>query len=488
MDLVRIRRLRARYHLPPSREQERARLDGVLRTVLDEALESALERAGVSPYEEICIRSLHVPVRLRLSSADSSLSLAWSLALSESILRARAGENVPGVVRYHSAAHALFDVASGVATDRFDRAWAWRLAGVWRGSEMPSRSDAAAELVAACLTRPELIAPLLGALAARHVPAAVFAGLWRRISGAQWMELARAALRAAGVSPFVLDDAVEPGIAEVVRQAQRMLACSPLACAVASSPQQIATSTLERRRACAALIALEQDPGALASPVRARALVSALADAMHPAAFRPPAELYRDEPLRAGTTTMPRAPLRAEDERDERMVDEQEADAVTRRAWTSYGGLLFLLTLAGDLGLPEEIVTQFARRPFRWVLQQLAMTLVPAAPDDPAVLAFAGLDPFAVPPSRDEEPPTDAEREMCAVMAARLDAALGERIEERPPIAFVCDRAAEIVTDPGWIEVRFSLTDVSTAIRRAGLDRDPDHIPWLGVVMKFVYE
>lgn len=494
--MVRIRRLRARYHLPPSREQERERLDGILRTVLDEALERALESSGVTPYEEICIRSLHVPVRLRLSSADSSLTLAWSLAVSESILRARAGEHVPDVVRYHSVAHALFDVASGVATDRFERAWAWRLAGVWRGPESPSTGEAAAGLVSACVAEPALIAPLFGELAAPHVPATVFAGLWRRISAAQWVELARAALDAAGVAPSIMDDAVTPGIAEGVRQAQQMLAASALARAVASSPR-IATSTLEVRRAFAALIALEQDPGALASPVRARALVSALSDAMHPAMFRAPAPAqphshdHRERPHAPTSSEQerePGAPVRQAQERELRVpVDDDVPPAVTRRGLTNYGGLLFLLMLMDELGLPDEIATRCARRPLRWVLHQLAMALVPAEADDPAALAFAGLRPNAVPPSRDEEPPTDAEREIGAAFAERIEAALEERIEEKPPIAFVCHRAAEIVADPGWIEVRLSLVDVSTAIRRAGLDLDSGHIPWLGVVVKFVY-
>ena len=72
--------------------------------------------------------------------------------------------------------------------------------------------------------------------------------------------------------------------------------------------------------------------------------------------------------------------------------------------------------------------------------------------------------------------------------AKRIEAALEERIEEKPPIAFVCHRRGEIVADPGWIEVRLSLTDVETAIRGAGLDLDAGHIPWLGVVVRFVYD
>jgi hypothetical protein len=473
MEMMRIHRLSARYHLPPSREEERERLDRILRTVLDEALERALERSGVSPHEEVCIRSLHVPVRLRLSLANSSLVLAWSLALSDSIMRARNGEYVPNVVRYHSAAHVLFDVASGVATDRFERAWAWRLARVWRGSESPSASEAAAELVSALLEEPVLIAPLLAALAARNVPAAVFAGLWRRVSATQWMELARAALYAAGVSDSIIEDAAAPGIAEVVRQAQRMLEASALARAVASAPEAL-VHTLEMRRALAALIALEQDPAVLRPLARARALVSALSDAMHPATFRAP--------------VAPPPHSHDKEREPQALLNDDVPAAVTRRALTNFGGLLFLLRLIEELGLPEEILARCAQRPFRWALYQLALALVPAEPDDPAALAFTGLLPNAVPPTRDEELPTDAEREIIASFVERIQAALEEQLEEKPPIAFVCHRAAEIVADPGWIEVRLSLNDVSTAIRRTGLDLDPGHVPWLGVVVRFVYE
>jgi hypothetical protein len=55
-------------------------------------------------------------------------------------------------------------------------------------------------------------------------------------------------------------------------------------------------------------------------------------------------------------------------------------------------------------------------------------------------------------------------------------------------LQFVCQRRAAIVADPGWIEVRLSLDEVSTEIRRVGLDLDPDYVPWLGVVVRFVYE
>jgi hypothetical protein len=55
-------------------------------------------------------------------------------------------------------------------------------------------------------------------------------------------------------------------------------------------------------------------------------------------------------------------------------------------------------------------------------------------------------------------------------------------------ISFVCERRAEIIADPGWIEAHFSPDDVSLEIRRAGLDLNPKYLPWLGVVVRFLYD
>jgi hypothetical protein len=52
----------------------------------------------------------------------------------------------------------------------------------------------------------------------------------------------------------------------------------------------------------------------------------------------------------------------------------------------------------------------------------------------------------------------------------------------------VCRRHAEILAEPGWIDVKLALDEVSTDIRRAGLDLNPGYIPWLGIVVRFVYD
>jgi hypothetical protein len=143
---------------------------------------------------------------------------------------------------------------------------------------------------------------------------------------------------------------------------------------------------------------------------------------------------------------------------------------------TDWGGLLMLLHVlhsdSDDHDDGDDHDHQSLHALGMAVLQPLADA--PLDPRDPALLAFAGLSPDHEPPPRPARPPTtDAIHH--ALSARGLTAAQ------------VCRRAAVIVTDPGWIEARFSLDDVDVDIRRVGLDLDPGWLPWLGVVVRFSY-
>jgi hypothetical protein len=135
-------------------------------------------------------------------------------------------------------------------------------------------------------------------------------------------------------------------------------------------------------------------------------------------------------------------------------------------------------------------------RGLRWMLHQLALILQPLPPDDAAALAFCGLTPEARPPSEEVAPPSPEEESLLHSVAEDIRIALAETLSDafgethlpERTLRFVCRRSARVLADPGWIELRFSLQDVSTPIRAAGLDLDPNYVPWLGVVIRFVYE
>ena len=132
-------------------------------------------------------------------------------------------------------------------------------------------------------------------------------------------------------------------------------------------------------------------------------------------------------------------------------------------------------------------------RTLRWTLHRLAQSLVPVSAEDPAALAFAGLAPGSRPPSLDPPEADATERSAIAGLrervTMRLHAALSAGDEHREAVLVrVCRRPAEILADPGWIEVRFPLATLSTELRRVGLDLNPDWLPWLGTVVRFGYD
>jgi hypothetical protein len=489
METLRIRKLSARYHLPPSAEAERQRLDRILREMTDGVLETAIERAGVSAGEEVCLRSLYVPVRLRLGGADSALAAAWSSALAEAIRRA-ADASSPGVVRYTSRMHALVDLAACVAREDYRRAWAWRQLGLWRAGDSPGTAEAVEELLRALLAEPPAIVPVLHALAGREFPPQLLERMASRLTAEDWVRLAQAALEAAGSSGRILGEA-DPGVAESSRRATRIAEDSPLVRALRLREERggataVPVALAEVRRALAALLALEADPAVARAGNRAlRTLIASVADALYPAA--------RIAEERRGHVGQQRTDAASAGQPLPESEEEPEIVPVRRRALTGHGGLLFLLHIVD--GLIDEILTNpaLAARTFRWRLHRLALTLAPAAAeDDPAGLAFAGLRPADASPARNEPPPREEELAALDEYAARIAADLKERLEEPGPAAplvpLVCGREAEVFADPGWIELHFSLRDVSTAIRRAGLDLDLEYVPWLGVVVRFVYD
>ena len=202
MDTARIERLEARYHLPASRALAGGRLDRLLRESLDEALALALERVGITEQDELCLRYVHVPVRLRLSETDASLVNAWSEAFADHIRELLDSAHGDVVVHYRSRSQALVDFASSVALGDYRRAWAWRQIGI-AALEGPFDSDALVELVHCLSLERVYIVPVLKALGAARLLHRI-AG---RMSVGQWEALARNALIGRGVDDrSVLDE------------------------------------------------------------------------------------------------------------------------------------------------------------------------------------------------------------------------------------------------------------------------------------------
>jgi hypothetical protein len=82
----------------------------------------------------------------------------------------------------------------------------------------------------------------------------------------------------------------------------------------------------------------------------------------------------------------------------------------------------------------------------------------------------------------------DAQTErLIAALRAAIEPSALAAAPEQDLLAAVCRRQGRIVADPGWIDVHLDLAEVSTDVRRSGLDLDLGYLSWLGCVVRFVY-
>lgn len=172
-----------------------------------------------------------------------------------------------------------------------------------------------------------------------------------------------------------------------------------------------------------------------------------------------------------------------------------EPDSGPRGVPTEWAGLLFLLNLAPAVGLPHAVLADadLGGRSLQWVLQAVAVTLLPVPGDDPALAAFAGLDPAEPSPWLAGPPAAAGELHAIHGLAERwaqaAALALGRPAGGGPAtVRTLAARRGTVVFSPGWIEVVLALDEVDVNVRVAGLDLDPGWVSWLGCVLRYRYE
>jgi hypothetical protein len=497
MPELRIARVRKSYCVPASASGDVSRFDRVFASaVRDELLDAALERAGIPTSDEVCIRRVDSVVQLDRSDPDSRLAATWSIALADAVAN-RLREGGPDVVRYPSRFAALVEMICDAARGCLERAWAWRSLGIWRAGDALDVATACGE-AAAELSRYAPVAPAVLAVAARR---GVLPLLISRLPAERWIRLAQAALAACSASEatptgrWLGDEPIERAAhgatseryAAAIPRIERR---SAIVRAVRTTSGALSIGQPATSRALALLAILECEPALVASPYGpaiANELAQRLVNPAIESAVSTPSR-PRVEPRRSTSTA-----------RVARNHDGGISDRASRddRACgtTAFGGVLFLQHLVRALDLPSSLVAEpvLAGRSLSWTLYRLALLLAPVSENDPAALAFAGLPPFAPAPVVNEPSSSDEEdaalREARDAIVSALRARMLPAAEETDHelVARVTSRRADIVADPGWIEVRLAVADVNTDVRRAGLDLDPGWLPWLGLVVRFAY-
>ncbi|HEX5703547.1 MAG TPA: hypothetical protein VFX97_10150 [Pyrinomonadaceae bacterium] len=548
---VAIHRFEAQYRLAPPTAVAQRRLDQLSTEVLSRAFQIAVEHEGIDDAAEVCMRSLFAQVRLRLDTADEAIVSSWGAALAAEIRRVLRHGPTTNVAVYHSRRQALVDMALGVARGDRSRAWAWRQLGLWTAGQT-STEIAVSELVKALQRNPAMVVATLRAIAQlgclNLLAARLTAVHWQELARAALFEFrgvtsvepgesgpspravraARNVLKRSSVlnaiileGPPQMDAAravaalaildVDPGLvrSDAAASVIDLIADAVCAAKVEARDGLRATDSEEtrfpsQRRLTTEQAARDRDNNLIrAAEQRLRGPEDSRAGRKQ---FGSPslsketiaAELSQTETGRRVadySSRTQRTDVSRASSAQQRSDKEAALVDLRRRAISRYGGLLFLIAVIEALDLTTQILNGevLGSRPLAWTLHQLALVLAPVEPHDPAALAFAGLPPDIKWPFAGEPPLEQHEALELKALAGQIESHLSSVVEldeltEVSAFQFVIHRRTEIVAEPGWIEARFSLEDVATEIRRAALDLNPGFVPWLGVVIMFVYE
>lgn len=496
---LRIERLHKRYRLPANALDARLRLDRVLQSAIDgELLDSALERARIPSTDHICIRRVDSIVRLDRARTDSGLAVAWSVALAAAI-GSRLDEGGPDVVRYRDRYIALVDMVCAASRGDLDRAWAWRALRIWPPGDAFDAQTARLKAIEGLTREPRLAPAVLGAVAR----SGLLSLLVSSIPEERWVALACASLRDQASSDVtILDLLFEAGPSEhQVDESKTIVAVVGVEridrlSAIMHSVLGTAVVKGERTSTALAVLALlECEPGLAASPY-APAIVNGLARRLAGGAEssgRPRADHQRSSKSVSYPRAATKHPQADAQDPDAEVLDTSTSDD-RACGTTAFGGLLFLLHVVRGLDLPTVLAHDptLATRSLQWTLHGLALLLAPIDDNDAAALAFAGLAPGSQAPTKHESPPNESEDRTLHATRDAIVAALYSRMraaidETDALLLHLTSRRAEIIATPAWIELRFHAAEVSTDVRRAGLDLDLGWLPWLGAVVRFSY-
>jgi hypothetical protein len=529
------------------------RVNRIVHRVADVRLDQSLRSRPLAAEGEWLIHRVAVSAALDFGRPDASLEEALSSAVLDAIADAVGNGEVAGsgeVVHYRRPVEGLADLVASAAARRFERAWAWARLGLIADLD-GVRHEPALCVLNALATRPDQALTAVSRAAAR----VGLAPLHRLFGEVGWIRLADIVIgahlagstargAAAMVRNGMVDASVDAGpgdgvpgvfVTEIPRSsrlvagahaggggvnagagdlghASRVVGSSAIAAAARGSRLRLAGPTA---RALAVLVVAESEPATLA---RAGGLplcltvAAVLAGAVQPIPEtpNPPAHFGTPQQTRNGGSAAGRsanssaahaqdaaAPLAAGPSAAGIAADAEDAAAEhpdePRGEPTNHAGLLYLLNAAADAAMPDLLFADpvLDGIPGSELLARVALWLVAAADDDPAVLAFAGLDPRRVPPGwTSTPPPVGAQRRIDDHARAWAQAAAARLHHDDDPaivVAGVTARTGHIEREPGWVDVHLALADVDVDVRRAGLDLDPGWVPWLGYVVRFRY-
>lgn len=457
-------------------------------------LEQALRRVALPADGHVCMRRLTVPVVLARGTTTAAAS--WADQIAQALSLAAAGAAGADLVVYRHTRDVLIDLLTGVGRNDLRREWAWHATGV-----LPPGPARPASVAAALIRQPLLVCAAITA-AASAGPVPLTAGGWAEVADAVRRETGPATVVAAPAVPRpaafehpVVHRLPAATIAALPRTARAAIAQLLLLCvrpALSRSGPAITYVVDHLLSGEPRFFPRRLPPGPPATrsalppaPPRSPAIPSSpgIATAGWSPGAPPagattgPVDATATAP--ADRTHAPAPPGSGPADSNTGPDPSPGAEPPAESLATPMGGVFFLARVL-ELIEPFPWVTgALSEHPPGTVVGWLAAHLTGVGPDDPAVRLLI----------EETGEPGPAEEAALDGLAERVTGDLRRMLRTEPDddLGWFWRRTASIDARPGWIEITFSLDDVDTRIRAAGLDLDPGFVWWLGAVVRFRY-
>lgn len=482
-DALTIEHLKSRFHGPATLDERRCAewVDG-----LAQADGEALTAGLVGPEEWLLIRYLPLALRWRQDASDADIIAQWQQALRLALQRTHAQPDNPDFIRYPQRRAALADLLYRSALGETTRQWAWQ-----RMDLIPRDGLSPAEVLGhglrVLLAEPALIWPVLHALIQGEAATASLTAVLRTLPAGDWLSLLRASPRSAGYARGIARAEAEPLAEDSPGDAASLLLdASDEVHGLLGWAEARGHFAARHAELLSVLIAALAWPAhnltATQQDLRLRAVQRELRGMLPAIAARRPAE--PDAPT--GSTVPPLA-------RDAELPPLPALpDPQTATEWwpTRWAGALFWLGRLPATGMLDWLAAQQAAQVSAPSLALLLRSLGEALgipPEDPALRALCGGE---LPRNEADERSQALAVEWAARQTAAWSAWLDEAAPDLPAprLAAVCQRPGRLRFEAGWIELHLAMDQADTGIRRLGLDLDPGWLPWLGCVLRIVYD
>ena len=525
MSVLEITEVQRHYHLPESQTGIKGNIDQVTETFLREHLPQGLSEVGLHESEVICIKQLELHLPFDSDESSTQRDAHWLTLLVNHLAELQSRGKVHQWLRYANLPTALITIGRELARNDLQRAWAWRMMGVTKSAQAGVR-EATNQWLDFLAIHPETVFSVIN----KTIQQGVLYALLRQglIKPSGLAGLADVLFRFLDATmPEVefpmIDHSKEQvnvfacevdALGEAEKQLYRLLLSLSSAPGNTMDTSQSLTQLSQDDRArlvkccfwpCLSHIARRSNHGYFSAQNLSLAVKLAIENlsviasessangieqnkgiaGLQDANLQLPAQIATSVPGKAEGSVEPcdTVPLLS--------GEKQPAQ------FGHYGGMVMLLNVVEKLGVIDALQQDtFAKYPLPDLLTCFCLTLEPESAGDIAVKVFAG-SLFTEPHLPLGLPIDNEHREAIVQLAAQFRCELnqyfasltGTEIEENHDfLPFICRRPIRVEAESGWVKVFFPFDTIDTRLRRAGLDLDPDFVPWLGYVVKIYYE